>query len=203
MTGIVRSLFVPLSLAVGFCMIWSFMMSSSLVPVMSVYLIRKQKEGKEGLFGKFREAHAKLVKTLMGFAGFVIPIYLVFFITLSVILFPIIGREMFPNSDTDEFRVRVRCATGTRVEVTEQKVLQMLALIKREAGPDNLQASLGYAGQQPVQFVINNVFLWTSGPHEAVMDVKLREAAKIPLEEFKDKLRKVFVKEMPDVHFFV
>jgi multidrug efflux pump subunit AcrB len=201
MTGIVRSLFVPLSLAVGFCMIWSFMMSSSLVPVMSVYLIRKQKEETEGLFSKFRDGHARVVKALMGASAIVIPIYLVFFIGLSAVLFPIIGREMFPNSDTDEFRVRVRCATGTRVEVTERKVLQMLELIKREAGPDNVQASLGYAGQQPVQFVINSVFLWTSGPHEAVMDVKLREAAKINLEQFKDKLRTVFTSEMPDVKF--
>ena len=203
MTGIVKALFVPLSLSVGFCMIWSFFMSSSLVPVMSVYLIRQQKEGDEskGPFARFRNAHARLVKALMGVPYLVIPIYLVFFIGLSIVLFPIIGREMFPNSDTDEFRVRIRCATGTRVEVTEKKVLQALDIIKREAGPGNVQASLGYAGQQPVQFVINSVFLWTSGPHEAVMDVKLREAAKIELSSFKDKLRSAFSHDMPDTKF--
>ncbi|HEY9758540.1 MAG TPA: efflux RND transporter permease subunit [Oculatellaceae cyanobacterium] len=202
MTGIVRSLFVPLSLAVGFCMVWSFFMSSSLVPVMSVYLIKQQKEEEdEGLFGKFRSLHEKVVKTLMKIPYIVIPVYFIFFTALSVSLFPLIGREMFPNSDTDEFRVRIRCATGTRVEVTEKKVLQVLDVIKREAGPDNVQATLGYAGQQPVQFVLNSVFLWTSGPHEAVMDVKLREEAKIDLLSFKDHLRDVFSKEMPDIKF--
>ncbi len=203
MTGIVRSLFVPLSLSVGFCMVWSFFMSSSLVPVMSVYLIRQQKEKNEneGPFAKLRNAHARVVKTLMAAPMLVIPLYLVFFTALSLMLFPIIGREMFPNSDTDEFRVRIRCATGTRVEVTEKRVLQVLDLIKREAGPGNVQATLGYAGQQPVQFVLNSVFLWTSGPHEAVMDVKLREAAKIDLATFKDHLRKVFASEMPEVKF--
>ncbi|MBS1999390.1 MAG: efflux RND transporter permease subunit, partial [Cyanobacteria bacterium SZAS LIN-2] len=68
MTGIVRSLFVPLSLSVGFCMVWSFFMSSSLVPVMSVYLIRQQKEDEEGgngPFARLRRAHEKLVKALM------------------------------------------------------------------------------------------------------------------------------------------
>jgi multidrug efflux pump subunit AcrB len=40
MTGVTKALFVPLSLAVGFCMIWSFFMSSALVPVMAVFLIR-------------------------------------------------------------------------------------------------------------------------------------------------------------------
>lgn len=202
MTGIVKSLFVPLSLSVGFCMIWSFIMSSSLVPVLSVYLIKhKEEQEKEGLFTKLKDTHASLVKALMKFPRLVIIIYLGFFISLSILLFPLIGREMFPSSDTDEFRVRIRCKTGTRVEVTERKVLDVLELIKREAGPGNVLASLGYAGQQPVQFVLNSVFLWTSGPHEAVMDVKLREAAKIDLDQFKNKLRGVFARELPDLRF--
>ena len=202
MTGVVRALFVPLSLAVGFCMIWSFVMSSSLVPVMSVYLIRKQKEDDgKGPFGKLKKGHGWLVNKLMALPVLAISVYAVVFIGLSIILFPMIGREMFPDTETDEFRVRVRCQTGTRVEVTEKKVLQMLDIVNKEAGPGNVQASLGYAGQQPVQFVINSVFLWTSGPHEAVMDIKLREAAKIQLSSFKDKLRETFKKEMPDVKF--
>ena len=41
MTGVSRSLFVPLSLAVGFSMIASFFLSSSLVPVLSVWLLGK------------------------------------------------------------------------------------------------------------------------------------------------------------------
>ncbi len=203
MTGIVRSLFVPLSLSVGFCMVWSFFMSSSLVPVMSVYLIRQMKdeENENGPFAKLRRFHQGVVKAFMRFPRLIIAVYLIFFTTLSLILFPLIGREMFPNSDTDEFRVRIRCRTGTRVEVTEKKVLEVLDLIKKEAGPGNVQASLGYAGQQPVQFVLNSVFLWTSGPHEAVMDVKLKDDAKIDLDNFKNHLRRVFAKEMPDVKF--
>src|SRR5215510_3579523 len=39
MTGVSRSLFVPLSLAVGFAMIASFLLSSSLVPVLSVWML--------------------------------------------------------------------------------------------------------------------------------------------------------------------
>ncbi len=39
MTGVSQSLFVPLSLAVGFAMIASFLLSSTLVPVLSVWLL--------------------------------------------------------------------------------------------------------------------------------------------------------------------
>lgn len=203
MTGVTRALFVPLSLAVGFCMVWSFFMSSSLVPVMAVYLIKHKKaeEEKEGFFSHFKNAHAALVAKLMQWKKVIIPVYLIFFSTLSIFLFFQIGRELFPDSDTNEFRIRMRCPTGTRVEVTEQRAKQMLDLIAREAGPGNVEATLGYAGQQPVQFVISSVFLWTSGPHEAVIDVSLRKEANIELPAFKDKLREKFKEELPTISF--
>lgn len=202
MTGITRALFVPLSLAVGFAMISSFLLSSTLVPVMAVWLVKPQKESEEeGPFHKFQKRFVGLVKFGMPLRKIIIPCYLLVFGLLSVLLFTQIGREMFPAAEADEFRIRIRAATGTRVEVTERKVLETIDIIKREAGPGNLVASLGYAGQQPVQFVISSVFLWTSGPHEAVMDFKLRNEAKIDLSAFKDKLRKCFAKEMPDVGY--
>lgn len=205
MTGVTKALFMPLSLAVGFCMIWSFFMSSSLVPVMAVYLVKHKHSGNEnegkGFFSKLRNAHAAIVSHLMNFRRLIIPIYLICFIGLSIVLFQQIGRELFPNSDTDEFRLRMRCPTGTRVEVTERNVLQMLSIVKREAGPGNVIATLGYAGQQPVQFVISSVFLWTSGPHEAVMDIKLRKEANINLDKFKDLLREKLAREMPETKF--
>jgi multidrug efflux pump subunit AcrB len=202
MVGITRALFVPLSLAVGFAMISSFLLSSTLVPVMAVYLVKSQHHGeKEGPFSKFQHGFAGFVGKMMPLRAIIVPVYLVAALLAAFCLFHMIGTEMFPSADTTEFRVRIRCRTGTRVEVTERKVLQSLALIKREAGPGNVEATLGYAGQQPVQFVISSVFLWTAGPHEAVMDVRLREAAKIDLPAFKDKLRHVFAKEMPDVAY--
>ncbi len=203
MTGVTKALFVPLSLAVGFCMVWSFFMSSALVPVMAVYLIKHKENEDEskGFFAKFKAAHAALVEKLMSMRLIVIPVYFLVTISLSVLLFCQTGRELFPSSDTTDFRVRMRCPTGTRVEVTEEKTLQMLDIIKREAGPGNVEATLGYAGQQPVQFVISSVFLWTSGPHEAVMDVSLRKEANIDLAHFKDVLRSKFAQEMPRVSF--
>ncbi len=42
----VRSLFVPLSLAVGFAMITSYLLSSMLVPVLSVWLLKPHESGK-------------------------------------------------------------------------------------------------------------------------------------------------------------
>src|SRR5436309_2566298 len=45
MEGAARALFVPLSLAVGFSMVASYLLASTLVPVLSTWTIRAQREG--------------------------------------------------------------------------------------------------------------------------------------------------------------
>lgn len=199
MQGITQHLFVPLSLAVGFAMISSFLLSSTLVPVMAVWLVKYKHHHKDGPFAKFQKHFSDVVHRLMDLRMIVIPIYLAVALVLIGVLFTQIGREMFPDSDTTEFRMRIRAPTGTRVEILEQKVLKTIEVVKEVVGPGNLEATLGYAGQQPVQFVISSVYLWTSGPHEAVMDFRLREAAHIALPPLKDKLRKALKEALPEM----
>src|SRR5258708_38200093 len=55
MVGTVRSLFVPLSLAVGGAMITSYLLSSTFVPVLSVWLL----ENRHGTHGKGGEAEGR------------------------------------------------------------------------------------------------------------------------------------------------
>ena len=56
MTGVGRQLFVPLSLAVGFAMVSSYLLSSTLVPVLSTWLIRPQHERQKGFFDKLQSS---------------------------------------------------------------------------------------------------------------------------------------------------
>src|SRR5471030_38705 len=64
MTGVSRSLFVPLSLAVGFAMIASFLLASSLVPVLSVWLLAKHRPTDAGgdWVSRLRERLAMLLR---------------------------------------------------------------------------------------------------------------------------------------------
>ena len=61
MIGVSRQLFVPLSLAVAFSMIASYLLSSSLVPVFSTWLMREAHRGEEqkdssGIFARSMNA---------------------------------------------------------------------------------------------------------------------------------------------------
>jgi multidrug efflux pump subunit AcrB len=205
MVGITRYLFIPLSLSVGFAMFASFILSVTLVPVMCVWILKahghEAAEEKPGPVERLRDGLGSLVSLLMPARAIVIPAYLVVCAIFIVVLYGHIGREMFPDSGSSEFRVRVSAPTGTRPEVLLDIVQRMLKEVDQAAGPGVMEASLGYAGQQPPMFPISSAYLWTSGPHQAVIDIALKENSGINMTEFKDKLRLKFRKSFPSTHF--
>ncbi len=100
-----------------------------------------------------------------------------------------LGTEIFPNVDAGQFQLRLRAADGTRIERTEELAKQALEVIKEEAGPDNVAISLGYVGLIGSSYPINNIFLWTRGPEEAVLRVALKPGSGVRVEELKHRLR--------------
>jgi len=202
MVGITRELFIPLSLAVGFAMIASTTLASTLVPIMGVWLLKAEhKEHKRDFIDSMKDGLGNLLSVLMPMRYIVIFVYLAVAITGIVLMYSNIGKELFPASASSEFRMRISAPTGMRVEALEKRVDRTMQEVADEVGPKNVEKSLGYAGQQPPMFPISSAFLWTSGPHQAVMDVALREAANIKMGPFKDRLRKRLLKALPDTKF--
>src|SRR5213595_2272645 len=77
MSGVGRQLFFPLSLAVGFAMIASFVLSSTLVPVLAIWMLRIHGQERAGLFEKMRSWYGSYVRAVLRFrwpvlAGYVI-----------------------------------------------------------------------------------------------------------------------------------
>ena len=62
-----------------------------------------------------------------------------------------------------------------------------------------VEISSTFIGVQPASYPINTIFLWTSGPHEAVFQVALKPEATLRGEPLKERLRAVFAKELPQV----
>ena len=67
--------------------------------------------------------------------------------------------------------------------------MQALEAIKKKVGPDNVAISVGYVGLIPSSYPINTIFLWTSGPEEAVLRVALKPNSGVRVEELKQALR--------------
>jgi multidrug efflux pump subunit AcrB len=194
MVGVGRQLFVPLSLAVGFAMISSYLLSSTLVPVLSTWIMRQARAESEG---RFRQTYATGLKQLLRFRWPLVGAYAAVSGLLLVVLVPKLPTEIFPQVDASQFQLRLRAPTGTRIERTELVALKALDAIKREVGPENVQITTGFIGVQPASYPVNTIYLFTSGPHEAVLLVALKPSATLRGEELKERLRARFSRELP------
>ncbi|HEY9461566.1 MAG TPA: efflux RND transporter permease subunit [Vicinamibacterales bacterium] len=206
MTGVSRSLFVPLSLAVGFAMIASFLLSSSLLPVLSVWWLGKRRDQQAHVSHKadwverLRDRLAAFLERLAPLRGFVVAIYLVVSVAILATAGLTLGREIFPPSGVKAFQLRFRAPAGTKFEATERLGREVLDTIRDQAGADRVDITLGYVGVQPSSYPINTIFLWTGGAHEGVLQVALRSDAP-PLEVVQEKLRHAFHERFPDAQF--
>ncbi len=204
MTGVARSLFVPLSLAVGCAMIASFLLSSSLVPVMAVWLLRgtsRAAQHRADWLDRWRERLGRTLERLMGVRVLLVVVYLAAAAGIVLLVGPRLGREIFPSSGAHQFQLRFRAPAGTKFESTERLAGDVLDQIQQAAGAGNVDITLGYVGVQPSSYPINTIFLWTGGSHEGVLQVALRKNAGIDLPAFEEDLRHRFAKRFPSAQF--
>ncbi len=188
-----RSLFMPLTLGVGFAMISSYLLSSTFVPIFCVALLKHVAHGeaKRGLFERLLEVYGRVISGLVRLRWLVVPGYLGACALILWLLGMQIGTELFPQVDSGEFVLRFRPPPGTNYELTRQMAVKCLEEIEREAKPENIEISMGYVGQVAPNFGINNMVLFMRGPDDGQLRVALREDSGIKLDEFREKLRKV------------
>jgi multidrug efflux pump subunit AcrB len=200
MTGVGRQLFVPLSLAVGFAMIASYFLSSSLVPVFATWFMSETHRGEEneGRFGKLRRWYSSYLDRVLGHQRWIILGYFAVSIVLLVLLTPLLGTEIFPDANGPVLRLRIKAPVGTRIEETEPKVVDALDLIRRTIGPDHVALTSDYMGVQPSSYPVNLIHLFTSGPEEAIVQVQLKPGHPND-ERLRESLRSAFAKQMPDL----
>ncbi|HTM49433.1 MAG TPA: efflux RND transporter permease subunit [Bryobacteraceae bacterium] len=199
MVGVGRQLFIPLSLAVGFAMVSSYVLSSTLVPVLSGWMMRHG--DKEDPEGGLRGVYASLLRGLMPARWAVFGFYLLGAGILLGTLGPRLATEIFPTVDAGQFQLRMRAPTGTRVERTETLELKALDVIRETVGPDNVRISSAFIGVQPASYPVNTIYLFTSGPQEAVMLVALKPSAALQGEPLKEKLRRNLAEALPECAF--
>src|SRR5499433_2232070 len=204
MTGAAHNLFVPLALAVGFSMVGSYLLSRTFVPVLAVWMLRStgtHERPQETFFDRLHASYDRFARALMRRRRIVVLSYLINGGAIIVLVGGSLGTEIFPIVDTGQFQLHLRAPAGTHIDRTEQIALQTLDAIRREVGRGNVEISLGFVGTQPPNYPINTIYLWSSGPEEAVLQVQLKRGAGISIEDLQERLRQKLPKELPGVRF--
>jgi multidrug efflux pump subunit AcrB len=207
MVGAARAMFLPLSLAVGFAMGASYMLSSTFVPILSVWLLRGHVSRPSGepaaqtWFIALQRRYAAVAARAVHARWLVVGGYASVAIALIVAVGTQLGTEIFPRVETGQLQVRLRAPTGTRVDGTEATALEALDIIEQEVGAQNIAITLGFIGVHAPSYPINLIYLWNGGSEEGVLQVELTRGSGIDTEGLKARLREQFAERLPDVSF--
>jgi multidrug efflux pump subunit AcrB len=196
MTGAAKALFLPLSLAVGFSMVSSYLLSSTLVPVLSIWWHREPKA--RPVLKEARESALRwLFLPSLTTRHILVPAYLGGVVFAISVILPFLGTEIFPQIDAGQLQLRLRAPTGTRLEKTEQIATRVLGVIGEESP---VETSMGLIGVHAPNYPVNLIHQWNSGPEEATLQIQLKPGSK-PVAALRETLRERLAKELPDVLF--
>jgi multidrug efflux pump subunit AcrB len=192
--GVAGYLFVPMALSVIFSMVFSFILSRTLVPTMAMYLLQPHQphgahsapprgiggvfvrfqHGFEARFERFRNGYIGLLRLaltarrrfVIGFMGAIIA---------SFVLVPFLGSNFFPSVDSGQILMHVRVPMGSRIEDTAARFDRISQAI-REVLPAGEVATITDNIGLPVS-AINTTYgnSGTIGPQDGDIMITLKE----------------------------
>ncbi|QKJ30396.1 efflux RND transporter permease subunit [Mucilaginibacter mali] len=158
----------------------------------------QQHPEKNDLFERVKMRFMAIITRWMPNKKWIIPVYLVVVVVLAGVGFAIIGKDMMPKLNNGQFLIRIKAPDGTRLERTEDKFKQVLDIIDKTVD-HHVEISSGYVGIIPSSYGSSNLYIFNTGTHEAVLQVKLDESYHMNMDELKDALRKNIAHAMPDL----
>jgi multidrug efflux pump subunit AcrB len=116
----------------------------------------------------------------------------------SLFLYPAIGKELFPRMDPGQFTMRVRSASGTRIERTERRLVDVEKAIQAAIPARDLKmmiTNIGVLLDWPAAYTPN------SGPMDSFVLVQLAEHRAKSAPEYASLLREALSRRFPDLEF--
>ncbi|MFI5153395.1 MAG: efflux RND transporter permease subunit [Chitinophagales bacterium] len=126
----------------------------------------------------------------------IVSIYLILAFAGAAACFFVIGKDLLPKSNVGQLQLRIREPDGTRLEVTEDATKNILHIIDSTVN-GNVAISSAHVGVIPSNFGTSNLYIFSSGTHEALVQVNINEKFKLPIDDLKERLRKNILASYP------
>jgi CzcA family heavy metal efflux pump len=218
--GVARYLFVPMAEAVMLAMVWSFILSRTLVPTLAKYLLKSHvghadmQENKgcgtlhtlvrfqqrfERKFESLRANYRQVLALGIVHRKAFVTCFLVF-VGASFLLLPMLGRDFFPAVDGGQILMHVRAPVGTRVEETAARFSDVEAAMREIIPPHDIEAVVDNVGTyiSSINTVYNNT--GTIGSQDGDIQVSLREGH-APTADYVRRLREELPHRFPGLTF--
>ena len=215
--GVARFLFVPMAEAVMFAMVWSFVLSRTLVPTMAKYLLQPHTDHDEQTrppsrnplvqFQRSFEARFERIRggyrELLSLAMQRRPVFVIGFLGLvavSFLLVPFLGRNFFPSVDSGSILMHARAQIGTRVEETANQFAEVQKVIRKIIPPGEIDTLADNIGMpiSGINMTYNNTGV--IGPQDGDIQIKLKEGHR-PTAGYVQALREQLPRAFPGMTF--
>ncbi|MGB0035188.1 MAG: efflux RND transporter permease subunit, partial [Candidatus Acidiferrales bacterium] len=214
--GVSKYLFTALALAVVLSLFASYFVAVSVVPLYCAQFLhgivhhKGSSEGPKVSWGaRFHAAfNARFERMLDGYDYWVAKaldhpkeVVLAFLgvFVLSFGLYPSIGVSFFPRTDAGQFVINIKAPTGTRLELTEQYVKQVEAIVHQVVPADELNTVVANIG---VMSDLSALFTPNSGMHTAFIQVGLKEEHRVSSFQYISEVRKRVASELPQLRTY-
>ncbi len=155
-------------------------------------------DAEKGMFHRLRNRFNHIIHIMMPHKKRNSLIYICSMLVLAGLGFTFIGKDLMPQSNSGQFQIRIDAPEGTRLERTEEKVQQALAIIDSTV-KGHVKVSSAFIGPVSTDYATSNLYVWNTGTHEAVVQVEIDEDYKMKSDALKEALRKNIHYLMPDV----
>ncbi len=201
MPGLGAFLFRPMALAVAFAMISAYILSRTFVPSRSAMWLSPHAHGHEeqpkGVIGRaFARWEAVIDRAIAAYVRGLDVVLARPLTTIAVgfgmlaltliLLTPVIRREFFPEADAGSFEMAVRAPSGTRIEVTNDRIAEVEAFVREQVPEHDLElivSELGVTADWSAAYTQN------AGPMDAMVKVQLAEHRGHSAQEYASKIR--------------
>jgi multidrug efflux pump subunit AcrB len=222
LSGVARFLFVPMAESVMFAMVFSFLLSRTLVPTMAKYLLRMRlahaggqgqdtgplpsmnplvrfQRSFEARFAQLRASYHDLLALAIEHRRLFIGGF-VGFIAASFLLAPFLGRNFFPQVDGGQMLLHVRAPVGMRIEETAARFADVEKAIREVIPPAEVAAVVDNIGTylSSINTIYNNT--GTIGESDGDIQISLNEGH-APTADYVNRLRDELPRRFPGMSF--
>jgi multidrug efflux pump subunit AcrB len=214
--GVSKYLFTPLALAVVFSLLASYVLSFTLVPMLSRFLLAAEDHahaahaarrgwgerfnaGRERVLDGMRDGYGAVLSVVMHHRPFVL-VMLVVVGGVSLLLARVIGTDFFPAPDVGILKLHYRAPVGTRIEETEKLVLEVEDRIRQiipASELDRMQDMIGV----PIFFNLSMVPTDNISGMDAEIYVLLKRPHK-PVQHYMREIREKVPPHFPGSDFY-
>ena len=205
--GVAKYLFSALALAVVLSMMASYIMAMSVIPIYCARFLNAESAkaaestGGSGLAARFNRVydrfshryekaltHALDHKFLVMFAAALL-------FAVSVAMYPLLGTELFPETDAGTFTINFHAPPGTRIELTTALAREIEGVVRRVIPPAALDMVVSNIGLAPS---ISAIYSTNSSQETGVIQVALKSGHSMPTKYYVQRLKRVLPRELPE-----